>query len=502
MTQAADLVLTNGRVRTLADGTAEAVAVRDGEIVRVGRETEVDFLAGVETTEIDLDGRVVVPGFVDAHTHMDVLGRQQEEADLSGAGSSDECLDRLGARRGETDGWVLGYGYDESRWGGDYLTRDQLDAVSTDRPVVAFREDLHLASVNGVVLDRYEGQFPDADVHTEGGEPTGVLVEDALTVLREELDAGPERTREYLLAAQEYAHERGVTAVHDMVRRSHAPRVYREMDLAGELTLRVRLNYWADHLDAVAETGLRTNHGSDRLRTGAIKTFTDGSIGGRTARLSEAYADGEGRGEWVVSPEELDELAARVDDAGLQMTAHAIGDEAIAAVLDAYEGTSGQRHRIEHAEVLTPELIERLAGADVVVSAQPNFLKWAREGGLYDQRLGERRRKESNRFGALLDAGADLAFGSDGMPLDPLFGIEQAVTAPEPDQRLDVTEAIRAYTAGGAYAGFEEDRLGTIEPGKRGDFAVLAASPWTADKISEIDIEMTIVGGEIVFDAS
>jgi predicted amidohydrolase YtcJ len=500
MTQAADLVLTNGRVRTLAGGTAEAVAVRDGEIVRVGRATEVDFLAGVETTEIDLDGRVVVPGFVDAHTHMEVLGRQQEEADLSGADSPGECLDRLGTRRGETDGWVLGYGYDESRWGGDYLTRDQLEEVSAERPVVAFREDLHLASVNGVVLDRHGDRFPDEDVHTAGGEPTGVLVEDALTVLREELDAGPDRTREYLLAAQEYAHERGVTTVHDMVRRSHAPRVYRELDLAGELTLRVRLNYWSDHLDAVVETGLRTNHGSDRLRTGAIKSFSDGSIGGRTARLSTAYADGEGRGEWVVAPEELDELAARVDEAGLQMTAHAIGDEAIAAVLDAYEGTSGERHRIEHAEVLTPELIERLAGADVVVSAQPNFLKWAREGGLYDQRLGERRRKNSNRFAALLDAGAELAFGSDGMPLDPLFGIEQAVTAPEPDQRLDVTEAIRAYTAGGAYAAFEEDRLGTIEPGKLGDFAVLSASPWEADDVSDIDIAMTVVNGEVVFD--
>lgn len=501
MTQAADLVLTNGRIRTLTGETAEAVAVRNGEIVRVGRQAEVDFLSGVETREIDLDGRVLLPGFVDAHTHLDVLGQQQHEADLSGAASPRDCLDRLGERRNETDeGWVLGFGYDESRWDGECLTREQLDEVSRERPVVAFREDLHLASVNSVVLERFEGEFPREDVRTEGGEPTGVLVEEALTVLREEIKPGPDRMRAYLLAAQEYAHRHGVTTVHDMVRRSHAPRIYRDLELTGELTLRVRLNYWADHLDAVLETGLRTNHGSERIQMGGIKTFIDGSIGGQTARLSEPYADGEKRGEWVTAPAELEALVERVDDAGLQMTVHAIGDEAIGAACDAYEGTDGERHRIEHVEVLTPELIERLSAADAIASVQPNFLKWAREGGLYEKRLGRDRCKQSNQFSELLAAGVDVSFGSDCMPLDPLFGIEQAVTAPEPTQRLDVTEAIRAYTAGGAYAGFDEDRLGTIEPGKYGDFVVLEDSPWTAEPISEIDTVLTVVGGDIVYD--
>jgi predicted amidohydrolase YtcJ len=367
--------------------------------------------------------------------------------------------------------------------------------------------------------------MPADDVRTAGGEPTGVLVEGAVDAVYEATRPGPEGMRAYLLAAQEHATARGVTAVHDMVRRSAAPRVYRDLDAGGELALRVRINYWADHLDAVLETGLRTNGGSDRVRVGAIKTYTDGSIGGRTARLSEPYADagreGEGngdgsgdegtgddghgtRGVFLESREDLAGLVGRADDAGLQVALHAIGDEAIELALDALEGSEGTRHRIEHAEVLTDDLIERLGAAGVVVSAQPNFLKWAREGGLYDSRLGVERRRDSNRFGALQEAGATLAFGSDCMPLGPLYGVQQTVTAPEPAQRLSVTDALRAYTRGAAYAGFDEDRTGTVERGKCADFAVLEESPWEVpeDGIADIDVAMTVVGGEVVYEDS
>ena len=512
MTTAASLVLIDGHVYPLtSEEPSEAVAIQDGEIIRLGSRDAVGDVVAEGTTIIDLDGRTVLPGFVDAHTHMVVIGQYELEADLSDADTPAACQDRLGALRDDRprtdEEWILGFGYDESRWNGDYLDREQLDAVSATRPVVAYREDMHLASVNSVVLERYADKFPDDDVRTAGGEPTGVLVEDAVTVLREATRPDPERMREYLLAAQADANRHGVTAVHDMVRQSHAPRIYRDLALAEELTVRVRINYWRDHLDAVLETGLRSNHGSDWVRTGGIKTFTDGSIGGRTARLSKPYADaGAGdsppdeRGDWVVDPEQLAALVARVDDAGLQMTAHAIGDEAIAATLDAYEGTGARRHRIEHAEVLTDALVERLADAEVVVSVQPNFLKWAREDGLYTRRLGDDRRLASNRFGDLQAAGATLAFGSDCMPLDPLFGVAQVVNAPSPAQQLSVTEALRAYTAGGAYAGFDEDRFGTIAVGKRADLVVLEESPWTAADIADIGVELTLVDGEIVYD--
>jgi predicted amidohydrolase YtcJ len=492
MTAAADLIITNAEVHALAgsDGTdgepghpygsadddsdrvAEAVAVRDGEIVRVDDAYEVTFLDGVETDVIDLDGRVLLPGFVDAHTHLAHLGRSLVHADLAAADSPADCVELLAesanegmadksenVERSDDSEWVLGFGYDESAWDESrYLTRKDLDRVSEDRPVAAFREDMHIAT----------------------------------------------------------AHRKGVTGVHDMVRDSRAPAVYRQMDLDGDLALRVRLNYWSNHLDALVETGLRTNHGSDFVRVGGVKTFTDGSLGGRTAKLSEPYADAEsadadgedGRddatGQWVVPPEELRELVAEADAEGYQLTAHAIGDEAVEAVLSAYEDTGDlatARHRVEHAELTTDEHVERFAESGVVASVQPNFLKWAREGGLYDARLGSARRKRSNRYADLLTAGAPLAFGSDCMPLDPLFGVHQTVNAPEDCQRLSVTEALRAYTLGAAYAGFDEDRLGTIEVGKKADFVALERSPWEhSGDVQNVDVALTVVDGEVAYD--
>ncbi|WP_115865224.1 amidohydrolase [Halorussus litoreus] len=548
MTAAADHIFTNAKLYALADPdtggsgddtggsgdgraddegpapTAEAVAVRDGEIVRIGDAYEIDFLNGVDTEVVDLGGRVLLPGFIDAHTHLQYLGRSLVHADLSAADSPDDCVALL-AESAESDesaddgrdDWVLGFGYDESTWSESrYLTREDLDRVSDSRPVAAFREDMHIAAVNSAALDRHIDEMPDADVRTADGEPTGVVVEEAVDVIYEAIEPDAEATRELLEAAQREAHRLGVTGVHDMVRDSRAPQVYREMELDGDLSLRVRLNYWSDHLDALVETGLRTNHGSEFVRVGGVKTYTDGSLGGRTAKLSEPYADAEesdtgadedaesATGQWVVAPDELRELVDRADGEGFQLTAHAIGDEAVEEVLSAYEAASdpgGARHRVEHAELVSDENVERFADSGVVASVQPNFLKWAREGGLYDERLGAERRRTADRFADLLDAGANLAFGSDCMPLDPLFGVHQVVNAPEDCQRLSVTEALRAYTRGAAYAGFDEDRLGTIEVGTEADFVALERSPWaTPEEIADIDVALTVVDGDVVYD--
>ncbi|ELZ91104.1 amidohydrolase [Haloferax sulfurifontis] len=544
MTAAADLVLTNAEVHTLGspDETHEAVAVRDGEVVRVGRTFDVELLAGVETRVVDCGGRVVLPGFIDAHTHLPMVGRSIVHADLSEAGSAAEAVELLRERAAEvereTEGgdggtgdgiggdetdWVLGYGYDESRWDESrYLTRDDLDAVSESRPVVAFREDLHTAGVNSVVLDRYADELPDEGVRTAGsdgdgddaGDPTGIVVEGAVDVLREATEPGRAEMAELVRAAQSYATARGVTGVHDMVRGSRAPEVYRDLADAGELALRVRINYWSDHLDALREVGLRTNHGGgsrgDLVTVGAIKTFTDGSFGGRTAKLTEPYADAaadpdaadDETGQWVVAPEELRDLVADADESGYQLTAHAIGDAAVDAVLDAYEETDdpgAARHRVEHVELASDEAIERFADSGVVASVQPNFLKWADEGGLYDARLGERRLR-TNRYRDLLDAGVDLAFGSDCMPLGPLLGVDLATDHPNPDQSLTVTEALRAYTSGAAYAGFDEGRLGTVAVGTAADLVVLDESPWETDSIRDVPVSMTVVDGRVVFE--
>jgi predicted amidohydrolase YtcJ len=507
MTEAADLLVTNAEVHTLArpDETHEAVAVRDGRIVRVGDAYDLAFLAGVDTRTIDLGGRVVLPGFIDAHTHLDVLGRKLVHADLSGAASRDEALDRLRARADAVAAGdpVLGFGYDESAWDdGGYLTRADLDALDAAGPVVAVREDIHVVSLDSTALDRFGDGLPGRDVRTRGGDPTGVVVERAAEAVLDALDPDADEMADLLRAAQCHANERGVTTVHDMVRRSHAPAVYRDLDRAGDLTLRVRLNYWADHLDALVETGLRTNHGGGRVRVGAIKTFTDGSIGGRTARLSTPYADApDTRGEWAADPAAFRDLLDSAGAAGFQVAAHAIGDEAVDEVVDAYaDADPDARHRVEHAELASDEAIDRLADRGVVASVQPNFHRWAGESGLYADRLGDRW-TETNRLRRLADAGVHLAFGSDCMPLDPLVGVAHAVDAPTPAQRLDVTEALRAYTLGGAYAGFDEDRLGTLEPGKCADLVALDRSPWDAEDIAGVDVALTVVDGRVVHEA-
>jgi len=522
MTAAADLLVTNAEVHTLADPdeTHGAVAVRDGRIVAVGSGYELDFLNGVETAVLDLDGRTVLPGFVDAHTHLPTItGRSLVHADLAGAADRAEALDRIRERAGEIGGgeWVLGFGYDESTWPAgerDYLRMNELDGVSRDRPVVAFREDMHVASLNGAAFDALREEMPDDDVLTAGGEPTGVVVEAAVDPVYEAVEPGVEELTELVEAAQARANALGVTTVHDMVRGTPAPEVYRRLDRDGDLTLRVRLNYWSDHYEAVREAGEVTNHGSERVRTGAIKTYTDGTFGGRTANVSEPYADvdadgdGHGNGEratgqWIVDPGELSRIAGRADAAGYQLSAHAIGDEAVDAVVERFadcEAPGDARHRVEHAELVDDATVDRMADLGLVASVQPNFLKWARPGGLYESRLGDRR-TETNRFADLLEAGVPVAFGSDCMPLDPLFGVHQTVNAPAERQRLGVTEALRAYTLGGAYAGFDEDRLGTVEAGKRADLVALERSPWDhPGDIENIDVALTLLDGDVVYD--
>ncbi len=526
MSDAADTVFVNGEIHTLTepDETYEAVAVRDGGIVRLGSTYDVEFLVGVDTDVVDLEGRVVLPGFIDAHTHLTTVGRYLVHADLSTAASPADAVDLLAERAAELDAdaepdadadpaadWVLGYGYDESTWDEDrYLTRADLDRVPTDRPVAAFREDMHVAAAGSVVLDRFADELaaaPEGTVPTgDDGEPTGVLLEAAIDPIYEAIEPGVDGTRAVVEAALADCARKGITGFHDMVRGSHAPRAYRELDDADELTARVRINYWRDHLDALREVGLGTNDGSAFVETGAIKSYTDGSFGGRTAKLSEPYADApDGTGQWVVDPAELRAAVAEATDAGYQFTAHAIGDEAVDAVIDAYTTASATdpgvaRHRIEHVELADDEAIARLAETGIVASPQPNFLKWADEGGLYESRLGDRTAR-TNRYRDMLDAGVTLAFGSDGMPMDPLLGVHHAVNAPADAQRLSVTEALRAYTYGAAYAGFDEDRLGTVAVGKRADLVVLDGSPWERpDAIRDVDVAMTLVDGDVVYD--
>lgn len=498
MTAAADVIYLNveGHTLTAPDQTFEALAIRDGMIVKLGRAYEVRFLRGVDTTVIDCNGGVLLPGFIDAHTHMETLGRRLVHADLSTATNREAALELLASQQDDESEWILGYGYDESIWpDGRYLMREELDSISTDQPVVAFREDMHAASVNSVVLETVDipGEYLDEDT----GHKTGVVFEDGVGILSQASAPDRSDTKNLITAAITHAHRHGVTAVHDMVRNSYAPRIYRELDEANELDLRVRLYYWATHIDAIEEVGLCTNSGNEFVQFGGIKSFTDGSIGARTAKLSSTYADADTTGEWVVCPSELSSRVDRVKSLDLQMAVHAIGDEAIDETLGILPDDPAARHRIEHFELHPSDLSDVMC----IASVQPNFLRWAREDGLYPTRLGKDRSEQSNQYRRIIDADIPLAFGSDCMPFGPLFGIQQAVTAPSSSQRLSVTEALRAYTIGGAYAGFDENRIGTLTVGKRADMTVLATSPWDVDPsdIDAIEVMMTIVDGSVVY---
>ena len=523
VTAAADIVFLDGEVHTLErpDERYEAIAVRDGQIVRCGSTYDIEFLIGTDTTVVHLDGQVVLPGFIDAHTHLEIVGRRLVHADLAGAQSADACLQRLRDRAAEiaSDEWVLGFGYDESAWTGSsektYLTRAALDTVSETQPVVAVREDLHVAGINSVAFDQLDGELPRSDVRTDAsGTPTGVIVEDALAAVLAAVAPDQDEMHRLLQAAQTEANKRGVTGVHDMVRQSEKPQAYHRLARHDQLTIRVRLNYWAEFFDSLQTVGLQTNDGSSLIRVGAIKTYTDGSIGARTAQVSGGYADIDTdtntdidtnhTGTWIRDPDALTDLVMKADAAGFQIAAHAIGDVAIDAVINAFSNCSNpheRRHRIEHAELASPTAIEQLAELGVVASMQPNFLRWDDADGLYDTRLGVDR-PPTNRFATFQDADVPLAFGSDCMPLDPLTGVQHAVTAPNESQQLDVTTALRAYTHGAAYAGFADDVRGVLKQGAHADLVVLEKSPWMNDSIDDIEVTVTVVDGEIVFDTA
>ncbi|AGN00675.1 amidohydrolase [Salinarchaeum sp. Harcht-Bsk1] len=602
MTDPADLVLTNGRVHRLAvpdpgdprtwrgalapdapndeppEPDGSAIAIRDGEIVAIGSDRAVQWLVGIETAEIDLEGATILPGFIDAHTHLVQAGLALVHADLSVAEDREAALELLAEQAGgdadgaadwsdvdeaaessdidqaaesspthepgdssdvdeaaesspthepedSSDDWIVGVRYDESDWpSGDHPTRADLDRIADDRPVAAVRVDLHTAVLNSAALDLLDDPDPD-DVETDdAGEPTGLVREDAVGVVEPVYDPGREATDRAVRAAIDEATRRGITGVHDKVRNSHAPRVYRDLDRADDLDCRIRIDYWADHREALAELGLRTGDGTELVQVGSLKTFTDGSIGGRSAKLRAPYADAAGdtgaaagtesdgeaedeRGTWVVPPAELREIVDDATDARLQVQAHAIGDEAIGETIDALEasGTPAEladaRHRIEHAELATDAQIERMAASGIVASMQPNFHRWARAGGLYETALGPERTARSNRLQTVTDAGVPLAFGSDGMPMDPLFGVEQAVTAPTDAQSLSVGAALVAYTGGAAFAGFDEDRIGSIEVGKQAALVALADSPWEEpESIADTHVALTVVEGRVVYD--
>jgi predicted amidohydrolase YtcJ len=517
----ADLIVLNANIYTVSSGHAQALAVRDGKILAVGSTDEIRKLAGPRTQIEDLGGKTVLPGFIDAHMHLVSVGLRESGyyLDLSQARSLEETLALVRARvhQTEKDQWVLGRGWDESRWPEHrYITKADLDRIAPEHPVVLVRVCGHILCANSVALKKISvtprvGEFD---------EPSGLLREETAWAFLQQLQPSDDQIRDAIVAGVKLAHRLGVTAIHDIAKPAHI-RTYMALHQAHQLKLRVRLNIEVHYLDQLIALGLRTGFGDELFKLGAIKFFADGSLGARNAALREPYqtpsglfafagqwpakmnGPGEAWGKLNYEQSELNRLVKRAHDHGFQVMIHAIGDRAIDAALEALShagATAERRHRIEHTELLHSEQIARMRELGIIASMQPNFLQWSGPGGLYEARLGPERDAHIDPHRKVLDAGVALAFGSDGMPFGPLYGIYCAVNAPHPDQRVSVAEAIHAYTLGAAYAAFEERSMGSLEPGKFADFIVLSRDPAQAPtQINEIAIERTYLAGERVF---
>ena len=498
---------------------------------------EAEALAGPGTRVVDLRGRLVTPGMNDAHCHLAAGGVAMLEVDLRGATSLSEIERRVraAAAAAAPGEWITGRGWDQTRLPaaelgpGGWPTKAALDRASPDHPVYLRRVDGHTgwASSRALHLAGVDERTPDPEggeiVRDQRGGPTGILKEKAqILIARIVPRPGPHKVRRGIVAALDLAARSGVTSVQTEADPEDLA-VYRALREEGRLTVRVYAWFplTLEVVTAFENRRERAASGDRWLRTGLLKAYADGTLGSRTAWMLEPYSDDPStRGIRRIAPDEMDALVLAADRAGLQVAVHAIGDGANRMALDAIEraqqqtGRRGARHRIEHAQVLDQADIPRFATLGVVASMQPTHatsdMRWA------EARIGRARAEEgAYSWRKLLDAGARIAFGTDFAvePLPPVEGLYSAVTRQSreqpgtppggwlPSQELSLTEAIALYTAGSAYAEFQEADKGTLETGKLADLVV-----WDRDlfavppgEILQAKPVLTMVGGRAVY---
>ena len=533
---AADLIITNAKIWTVDQSmpTAQAVAVLGDRIVAVGSDADADAWRGPRTNVIDAGGKLLLPGFNDAHVHFVDGGEQLNSVQLNDATSAAEFARRIGERTKATPKgeWILGGDWDDTKWNPPELpTKDLIDRVAPDTPVFVSRYDGHMGVANSLVL-RLAGitaKTPDPPggtvVRDAQGNPTGALKDAAMGYLSKVIP--PMSHEQRLRAARRalvHAAAVGVTSVQNMSAALEDVAVYSELLDRGELTARIYAVPLIVHVDDQAKLGIRHAFGGPWLRIGAVKAFADGSLGSRTAYFFEPFTDqpnNHGLLAGGMHPLSLmHDRMMRADAAGIQICTHAIGDQAISIILDLYSevanahGEADRRFRIEHAQHMAAKDFDRFAQLRVIASMQPYHAiddgRWA------EARIGHDRASRTYAFRTFLDHGVRLAFGTDWdvAPLNPMLGVYAAVTRATldgknpggwfPEQKLTVAEAIEAYTMGSAYAEFQEKEKGSIALGKLGDLVLVSDDIFSIDpaKIRDVTVLKTFVGGKIVWDAS
>jgi predicted amidohydrolase YtcJ len=533
---AADLLITNAKVWTVdkAHPTAQAVAVLGDRIVAVGTNTEVEAWHGPATRVIDAGGKLLLPGFNDAHVHFVSGGLQLDAVQLNDATSAEEFVRRIGERARKTPKgeWIQGGDWDETKWNPARLpTKELIDPATPDTPVFVFRYDGHMALANSVAL-RLSGvtaQTPDPPggviVRDAHGNPTGAL-KDAATDLVDKVtpNLSHEQRVHAVKRALAYAASLGVTSVQHMNPDYADIAVYAELLQRGELTTRVYAAPYIMDVEDQAKIGIRHAFGGPYLRIGALKAYADGSLGSATAYFFEPFND-QPNNHGLLSDEMqplslMRERMMKADTAGLQLCTHAIGDQAISMILDLYSevakahGEADRRFRVEHAQHMAGKDFERFAQLKVIASVQPYHAiddgRWA------EKRIGHDRASRTYAFRTFLDHGVRLALGTDWdvAPLNPMLTVYAAVTRATldgknpngwfPEQKLTVPETIEAYTMGSAYAEFQEKEKGSITPGKLADMVLLSDDIFSIDpaKIREVKVLKTIVGGRVTWDSA
>jgi predicted amidohydrolase YtcJ len=507
----------------------EALAIRGEKIVAAGSNKEVQAFEGKGTKVIDLKGRFVMPGFNDAHTHLANAGQAKLAIDLTGAKSLAEFQARIreGMKSAKPGEWLLGRGWDHTLWPEKrFPTRHDLDAVSKDHPMIFGRVDGHVAVANTKALElagitRDTPNPPGGEIERDAkGEATGMLKEGSAQglVRRKVPPTTPDQRRRGIELAIADAARHGVTSVQDNSSWDDFL-VYRQLKSEGKLTVRVSewlpFNAPVERLKQLQQEGGSTD---PWLRTAGLKGVVDGALGGLTAALLAPYSDDPSTsGILIIPADRLRDMVVERDKAGFQINLHAIGDRANRAALDAFaaarvaNGTRDSRHRIEHAQVLAPDDLLRLAKHDVIGSMQPNHQttdsRWAGD------RLGPERSKGAYAWNSLQKSGARLAFGTDYPvePINTMRGLFACVTREvdgqpgstwQPQEKISMDDCIQWYTAGSAYAEFAEKEKGKLIPGHFADFVVLSADLTKIPhaQILKTEVLMTFTGGRLVYE--
>lgn len=519
-----DTAYINARAWTGAgpDTRTDAIGVRGDQIVAIGADA-VRAHSGKRTRIVDLQGAFVTPGFIDPHVHFAMASDMLSQASLRDAANPAEFVARVAAaaKALPKGRWLEGGNWDQDRWGGEMPHRSWIDPVTPDTPVAVIRYDLHMLLLNSLALrlagiDRNTPDVPGGVIERDAdGEPTGIIKDAAKDLVMRAIGQPTDAAIDAAMRKGiEHALSRGVTQVHPTELDTVSFDASRRLRAAGEPGLRFRhylpLKDWKAQTELIAREG----RGDDWVQWGACKVVFDGSLGSRTALFYEPYVDDPStRGTVVTDAGDLRQWIEAADRAGLQVTAHAIGDEANDIVLDTLaavataNGPRDRRFRVEHVQHMKPHAIPRFRELGIIASVQPYHAiddgRWA------VRRIGEKRLETSFAFGSLVRSGAHVCMGSDWpvAPIDPVTGLDAAVNrrtldglSPDgwyPEQRVALAQAMRCYTRAGAHAGFNEKRLGMIAPGLLADLVVWDQDFFAIDSqlLTKARVLRTIVGG-------